>query len=89
MKQIILEPAFYWACPDCNADNFERSIPVDEQTMQNIKKQEGFYEFESSPYDNSEGWITYPDTVTCKNCNAEFEVDPSSLENQDIGYEEE
>ena len=72
IPEVEINTAFVWTCLCCHQDNFEYALPADEQVMQDIKEQEGYYEFESSPFDNPDEWIAPPINVTCKQCGAVY-----------------
>ncbi len=58
--------AFFWICPDCGVDNFERGV---------------FWEScGASSASGSENFMLTPGEVTCADCDAAFEVDGDELE---------
>jgi len=88
MEQVPISPAFVWRCEDCGIDNFEYCVPATEEMLKDIKEQEGFYEFESSPFDETTNWVTFPDIVICTKCHKQFETFEPDDDGDDDGIEE-
>ena len=77
MPRVRLENAYFWACPVCQTDNFEKSIraeltPDERAEMQKSAEQQivkgAEYIFEGE-------WVTAPESVQCNKCEAQFDVD--------------
>lgn len=83
MKQVSIRPAFVWTCPNCKIDNFEYCVPATKEMMQDVKEQEGFYDFESSPFDEPDNWMTFPDIVSCSGCKKKFKPFEPDEDNED------
>jgi len=58
-KKIELLPAYWWHCWDCGAENYGRMVSA-----------EGI-----APEEEDGEWLLAPETVTCKDCGAEFETE--------------
>ena len=67
MPSVELHRAFIWDCDACGRENIERTSPArlsDDETE----------EIEEAGID-PEGCVLVPDEVTCKFCEAEFDVE--------------
>lgn len=72
IERAELFAAYEWICPNCGKNQFESAITAefDEETTREMIEQHG-----GDPDDWKTGkWVTRPDSVTCRNCNAEFET---------------
>jgi hypothetical protein len=73
VKEVELHPAFEWICDDCGQNNFSSAV-VRVPTEDELK------EF-GDDGDGESRMIAFPDTVTCKFCEAEFvTIEPEFLE---------
>lgn len=71
-ERAELFSAYEWICPSCGKNQFESAITVefDEETSKSMIEQHG-----GDPDEWQTGkWVTRPDSVTCKSCNAEFDT---------------
>ena len=59
-KKVELFPAWEWICPQCDRNNYVSAITM---------------EISPSDPDNQGAWMSVPDDVNCKHCNAEFQTD--------------
>jgi len=84
---IELHQAFFWDCPECGTENFERAmkmdLPIDEKIK--ILKQMGYLEsWQDSLPDGMEGdLLSHPDRVRCKDCKKFFSVETKNRGTED------
>ena len=76
-EKVELHPAFFWICPECGLDNYERSLNMEgqmipEDIQAEIKMQIGLEEWEEIPGDASV--FMAPVNVKCKSCNYKTET---------------
>lgn len=67
-SHVELLPAFLWICPECGAENFERTIVAElsAEQMQELRDEHGV-----EPWEEGE-FLTNPQNVVCKDCSKEF-----------------
>lgn len=70
MEKVELLPAFFWICPECGIDNFERGLVAEmsDAEMIDIRQELDLSEFEEVEL------VGHPEEVTCKECNTEYEA---------------
>lgn len=73
-----LRPAYEWTCDECGIDNFEKCVVADfnQEDRLQVARELGLIDdiMEDVPDCLTEMFVTYPDYVTCKNCNSEFKT---------------
>lgn len=73
---VALEQAWVWQCPDCAAENFVKSVPVEslsEQPEDVIRAVLDLEPHQPIP-DNVEGeFVTAPECVMCRKCGKRFD----------------
>lgn len=81
MEEVELLPAYFWKCPDCDCDNFERA---DISDMSDALTQEEIELLrETLRLEESEGiFLDMPEYVTCTFCQEKFET-KNPLEDDD------
>ncbi len=62
---IALRHGYWWICPQCKAENFEKSVPV-EMTEEDFQKTCEFNEV--NPEEFRGGFCTAPDYCECRGC---------------------
>ena len=70
MENAELLPAFFWICPECGVDNFERGLVAEmsEGEMMDVRQELDLSDFEEVEL------IGHPEVVICKECGAEFKA---------------
>lgn len=75
--KVELIPAFFWICPECGVDNFERAVII-ELTHQERKE---IAENNDIDEEVENGDImSYPEEVECSFCQTEYETEEFGLE---------
>lgn len=77
-EKVELHPAFFWICPECGIDNYERSMNIEGQEIpgrieEEIRNEMGLEDWEEVPDDimKSINVFMAPVDVKCKTCNYE------------------
>lgn len=65
---VEMHPAFFWDCPECGTENFERAISpeLSESELEALREDHGVNVWESGEF------LMMPLKVTCKRCNKAF-----------------
>lgn len=68
-KTVVMRLAFAFDCPECGAENFIDSVPHEfsHDEVEDFKEETG-----ERP--EMGDWVTFPETVECCKCHAEFEA---------------
>lgn len=66
---VELIPAFFWYCPECDSENFERAIAFE---CSEEDKVELFEAMDVLEHMDTSDLLRAPEVVKCKSCNKEF-----------------
>ena len=77
---VELHSAYVWDCPDCGRENFQRAVtfyldPKDEADAEALRELYG-EDVDEIPEGHIPTAESYPNRVTCKHCEKEFETAP-------------
>ena len=68
VSRVELIPALLWICPECGAENFERTIVAElsDEQLKEMRDEHGIEPWEEGHF------LTNPEHVNCKDCQKEF-----------------
>jgi hypothetical protein len=80
---VHLSPAYFWSCPDCGADNYERAVDpnFNQEQLNNI-----YQSFQLEPWELKDFVVT-PTSVSCVECGRFYQTGVDSED--EMGYDSE
>jgi rubredoxin len=80
---VELHLAFFWVCPECGVDNFDRGIrpELTKEEAQATRAELGIEVWEEGVL------FTRPDFVSCSSCKFKFETSDPENDIEDEGFE--
>jgi transcription elongation factor Elf1 len=86
LRKLEVFPAWVFTCNDCGKDTFVRSVVAEmsqEEREEQLRVEMKLELWEPIPEGTFGEWTTYPTTLKCDHCKAEFESEHYS-DSEDI-----